>query len=104
MKSREDYIKEIAEKINNGKEYYIKNPTVDDVKKLCKDFDTIVTDGSFFRIRIGKKYIIDTVLNIPTVFWNDGYSIADSCMGEMPMTFSAEDVIEEMKALKEITD
>ena len=37
-KSQEDYLKEIAEKINNGKRYELENPALEDIENL-KDFD-----------------------------------------------------------------
>ena len=63
MKSQEDYIKEIADKINNAKRYYIENPTIEDIRNL-KDFDYIITPAKYFDVRINKKY------DIESFFWN----------------------------------
>lgn len=99
FKSQNDYLKEIADSINNAKVYEIESPTVEDVKKL-KDFDYIITPTDYFSVRINKRYKIDTFLGIPTVMWYDGFEIGDSCMGMIPLTYTAEDVIVEMKAFK----
>ena len=85
-KNQEDYIKEIAEKINNGKCYKIENPTKEDILNL-KDFDYILTNGVYFPVMIRKRYKVDTILNIPTVFWFDGYEIGDNVMGMIPETY-----------------
>lgn len=98
-KSQEDYLKEIAEKINNGKCYEIDNPTKEDILKL-NEFDYIITEGKYFPVMIRKRYTIDTVLNIPSVFWYDGYTIGDNVMGMIPETLSIEDVLEELKGYK----
>ncbi|MDB2162213.1 hypothetical protein PMX22_20750 [Clostridium butyricum] len=99
FKSQEDYIKEIAEKINNGKRYEIENPTLEDILKL-NDYDYIITEGFYFPLMIRKRYKIDTVLNIPTVFWYDGYEIGDTIMGMIPHTFTAEEILGEIKGFK----
>lgn len=99
IKSQEDYLKEIAEKINNGKRYDIDNPTIEDVLKL-EDFDYIVTGGKYFPVMIRKRYMLETVFNIPTIFWYDGYEIGDTVMGMIPYTFTADEVIDEMKGYK----
>lgn len=99
FKSQEDYIKEIAEKINNGKCFEIENPTKEDILKL-KDFDYIITDGVYFPVAIRKRYKVDTVLNIPTVFWYDGYEIGDSVMGMIPETYTVKEILEELKGFK----
>ena len=57
VKSKEDYLKEIAEEINNAQEKLIENPTVEDVLNL-EGFDAIVTDGAYFPIIIRRKYTI----------------------------------------------
>lgn len=100
IKTQEDYVKAIAEQINNGKKYELDNPTIEDVIAL-ENFDYIVTDGAYFPVMIRKRYIIDTVLNIPTVFWYDGYEIGDACMGMIPYTFTAEEVLEELQGFRE---
>lgn len=98
-KSQEDYLKEIAEKINNGKKYEIENPTIDDIKNL-KDFDYIISEGAYFPVIIRKRYEIDSFLNIPTVMWYDGYEIGDTVMGMIPETYTTEEVLEELKGFK----
>lgn len=98
-KSQEDYVKEIADRINSGKCYELENPTKKDILKL-KDFDYILTNGEYFPIIIRKKYIIETVLNIPTVMWGKGYEIGDSIMGMIPTEYSADEVLEELKGFK----
>lgn len=99
MKTKEEYIKEIADKINNGKCYEIENPTIEDIKAL-KEYEYIITDSEYFPIVIRKRYKIDTVLNIPTIFWYDGYEIGDSVMGMIPVTLTAEEVLEELRGYK----
>lgn len=99
FKNQEDYIKEIAEQINNGKKYDIENPTIEDIKKLEK-FDYIITDGAYFPVIIRKRYKVDTIFNIPTVFWYDGYEVGDSVIGMIPETFSAEEALEAVKGFK----
>lgn len=99
MKNFNDYMKEIAEEINNGKMYQIENPSKEDILKL-KDFDYIITEGAYFPVIIRKRYMIDTVLGVPTLFWYDGYEIGDSVMGMIPETYSVEDVLEELKGFK----
>lgn len=37
FKTQEEYIKEIAEQINNGKRYEIDNPTKKDIEKLKEE-------------------------------------------------------------------
>ena len=99
FKSKEDYLKEIAEEINNAQEKLIENPTVEDVLSL-EGFDSIVTDGAYFPVIIRRKYTIDTILNVPTVMWHDGYEIGDTVMGIIPITYSAEEVLEELKGFR----
>ena len=99
MKTQEDYMKEIAEKINNAKRYYIENPTLEDIKNL-KEFDYIITPTNYFDVKINKKYDIELFFGIPTVMWSDRYEIGDTCMGMIPEEFTAEDVYEEMRAFK----
>lgn len=99
IKSQEDYIKEIAEQINNAKIYEIENPTIEDIERL-EEFDQIITDGMYFPVIIRRRYMLNTILNIPTVFWYDGFEIGDTCMGMIPETFTAEEVLEEMKGFK----
>lgn len=98
-KSQEDYIKEIAEQINNGKCYEIENPTKEDILKL-KDFDYIITEGAYFPVIIRKRYMLNTVLNIPTVFWYDGYEIGDNVMGMIPATYTPDEILEELRGFK----
>lgn len=100
MKSQDDYLKEIAKKIESGKCYNIENPTKKDILKL-KDFDYIITEGKFFPVIIRKRYIVDTVLNIPTVFWYEGYEIGDTLMGMIPVTYSADEILEELKGFRD---
>lgn len=99
MKSQEDYIKEIADEINKGKEIYLKNPTIKDIEAL-QGHDYIVTDGAYFPVIIKKRYILDTVFNIPTLFETDGYEVGDTVMGMIPETLTAEECLEEMKGFK----
>jgi hypothetical protein len=99
-KTQEDYIKEIADKINNGKKYELENPTLEDIKNL-KDFDYIVTDAKYGQVIIRKRYSVDTVLNIPTVMWYDGYEIGDTIMGMIPETYTAEEVLEGIKDFRD---
>lgn len=98
-KNQEDYIKEIAKKINNGQCYEIENPTKEDILNL-KDFDYILTNGVYFPVMIRKRYKVDTILNIPTVFWFDGYEIGDNVMDMIPETYTADEVLEELKGFK----
>ena len=98
-KRQEDYLKEIAKQINNAKCYEIENPTKEDILKL-KDFDYIITEGAYFPVIIRKRYLIDTFFNIPTVFWYDGYEIGDNVMGMITETFTADEVLEELKVFK----
>jgi ribonucleotide reductase alpha subunit len=63
FKTQEDYLKEIAEKINNGRKYEIENPTIKDIEKL-RDFDYIITEAKYFPVIIRKRYTINTVLNL----------------------------------------
>ena len=98
-KSQEDYIKEIANKINNGKRYEIENPTKEDILKL-NDFDYIITNGAYFEVIIRRRYTLDTVLNIPTIMWYDGYEIGDNVMGMIPQTYNADETLEELKGFR----
>lgn len=102
-KTQEEYLKEIAEQIKNGKKYEIENPTLEDIENL-KDFDYIISDGKFFPVMIRRRYKLDTVLNIPVVFWYDGYEIGDSVMGMIPETYTAEEVLDGLKGYKGIDD
>lgn len=99
MKTQEDYIKEIAEQINNGKRYEIENPTIEDIERL-NDFDYIITEGKYFPVMIRKRYMVNTIFNIPTVFWYEGYEIGDTAMGMIPETLTAEECLEELKDYK----
>lgn len=99
MKTKEEYMKEIADKMNNGKCYEIENPTIEDIESL-KEYEYIITDGEYFPVMIRRRYRIDTVLNVPTVFWYDGYEIGDSVMGMIPETLTAEEALEELKGYK----
>lgn len=102
-KSKEDYIKEIAEEINKGKCLEIENPTREDILNL-KKFDYIVTEGEYFPVIIRRKYVVDTFLNIPTVMWSDGYEIGDTVMGMIPAEYSVDEVLEELKGYKKEID
>lgn len=99
-KTQDDYMKEIANRMNNAKCYEIEKPTIKDVKKL-KEFDFILTKGKYSLLKIRKKFIIDTVLNIPTVFFREEYEVGDNIMGMIPELFTAEEVLEVIKGFKE---
>lgn len=100
IKTQEDYLKEIAEKFNNAKKYEIDNPTLEDILNL-KEYESIITEGEYFPVIIRKKYTLDTVLNIPVIFWSDGYEIGDTVMGMIPYEFTAEEILEEIKGFKD---
>lgn len=100
MKTKEDYIKEIAEQINKAKRFEIENPTLEDIQRL-KEFEIIITGAKYFPVIIRKRFYIESFLGIPTVMWYDGYEIGDTVMGMIPYTFTAEEIIEEIKAFKE---
>ena len=100
-KSQEDYIKEIADKINNGKCYELENPTIEDINKL-KDYEYILTNGKYSTIIVRKRYMLNTILGIPTIFFYEGYEVGDSIMGMIPQTYTAEEVLEEIKGFKGI--
>lgn len=99
IKSQAAYIKEIAEQINSGKRYEIDNPTIEDIEKL-EEFDYIITEGKYFPVMIRKRYMVNTVLSIPTIFWYDGYEVGDSVLGMIPETFTAEEALEALKGFK----
>lgn len=99
FKTQEDYLKEIAEQINNAKCYEIENPSKEDILKL-KDFDYIITKGLYFPVMIRRRYMLETVFNIPTIFWYDGYEIGDNVMGMMPETLTVDEVLEELRGFK----
>lgn len=101
IKTQEDYLKEIADKINNGKRYDIEDPTIEDIKKL-KDHDYIITSGKYFPVMIRRKFMVTTVCNIPTLFWGFGYEIGDNVMGMIDEDLTAEEVLEELKGFKGI--
>lgn len=98
-KTQEEYIKEIAEKINNATKYEIENPTVEDIKKL-KDFDYIVTDGVYFPVMIRRRYRIGSVLGVSTTLWYNGYEVGDSVMGMIPETYTAEEALMAVQGFK----
>lgn len=98
-KSQEDYLKEIANKINDGKEYKIDNPTLKDIKSL-KDHDYIITEGKHFPVIIRKRYVLETVLNIPVLMDCGGYEIGDNVMGIIPENLTAEEILEELKGYR----
>lgn len=99
FKTKEDYLKEIADEINKGKEIYIENPTVEDIEKI-EGHNYIITDGAYFPVIIRKRYILDTVLKVPVLFETDGYEIGDNVMGMIPETLTAEDCLEELQGFK----
>lgn len=104
FKTQEDYIKEIADKINSAKCIEIENPTKEDILNL-KEFDCIITEAKYFPVIIRNKYTVDTILNIPTIFWDGGYEIGDSVMGMIPETFNVDEILEIIKGYKgEISD
>lgn len=100
MKTQADYIKEIAEEINNGTRYDIDNPTVEDIKKLDKHDYIVVNESVCFPVIIRRRHVLDTVLNVPVLFETDGYEIGDTVMGMIPETLTAEECLEELKGYK----
>ena len=105
IKNKEEMIKDITNKINNGKEIRLKNPTIEDIKSL-EEFDYITTPGAYFDIMIRRKFEVQSFLGFPTVLWeyadgDIGYEIADTCMGAIPETFTAEEVYEAMLGFKD---
>lgn len=96
---RIEYIKEIAQKINNAKCYTLDNPTIDDIVKL-QDYDYIITDGKYSSIMIRRRFLLKEVLGIPTVFWTDGYELGDNILGMIPFTFNAEEILQELNCYK----
>lgn len=99
MKTQEDYIKEIAEKFNKGKRVEVENPTKDDILNLG-DYDVLITEGKCFPVLVRKRYMLDTVLNIPTVMFFDDYQIGDMVMGFIDEGFSIDEILEEIKGFK----
>ena len=68
-KEQEKYIKEIADKINNGNKIVIHNRpiTIDDIKQIG-DYDRIETlHPKGFKIIIRKEHHLDLILNIPVL-------------------------------------
>ena len=102
-KSQDDYLKEIAEKINNATKYEIDNPTLEDIKNL-KEHDYIIIKEATCSIMIRRKYTLDAFLGIPTVMWYNGYEMGDNVMGMIPEMYSAEEVLEALKDYKEEGD
>lgn len=100
LKTQEDYLKEIADKINNGVMYEVDDPTVEDVLKLG-DYDYIVSNGKYFPVMIRKRRELTTMLNIPVMMFYEGYEIGDTIMGMIPETYTAEEVLEALKGFKE---
>lgn len=105
IKNKEEMIKDITDKINNGKEIRLKNPTIEDIKSL-KDFDYIITPGAYFDVIIRRKFEVQNFLGFPKVIWeyadgDIGYEIADTCIGEIPEIFTAEEVYEAMLGFKD---
>ena len=105
MKNAEEMIKDIAEKINNGKELKIESPTLKDIESL-NEFDYIITPGKYFDIKVRKKFRVESFLGFPTVMWEyadgkDGYEIADECMRAIPEAFTAEEALEYINESKE---
>lgn len=102
MKTQEDYIKEIADKINNGAKY-IENPTLKDIQDL-KDFESIITSGKFTDVIIRKKLTIETVLNVPVAMFDGSYEVGDEVMGFIPCSYDATGAYEEMLGFKGVID
>lgn len=105
VKGKKELIKEVADKINNGKEIRLENPTIEDIKAL-KEFDYITTTGAYFDIMIRRKFEVQNFLGFPIVMWmhadgEDGFEIADTCMGAIPEVFTAEEVYEAMLGFKD---
>lgn len=105
MKNAEEMVKDIADKINNAKEIKIDNPTLEDIKAL-NEFDYIVTPGKYFDVRVRKKFRVESFLGFPTVMWEyangeDGYEVADECMGAIPEAFTAEEALDYLIGAKE---
>ena len=88
------YIKEIADKINNSKEIIIddRKITKKDIEKLS-DYEYIsATHPMGFEVKARRKYILDTILNIPVLFFKgDKYVVSDSLMGEHDIEWNAEE-------------
>lgn len=103
IKCQTDYIKEIADEINKGKEYRIDNPTVKDVLKL-ENYDYIVSEGAYFPVIIRRRRTLTTVLNVPVMMFYDGYEIGDTAMGMIPETYTAEEVLDALKGFQDDCD
>ena len=100
IKSREDYLKEIAEQINNAKVFENDNPTIKDIENLHGFEYIIINEGVFFPVIIRRKYEIMSVLGIPTVMWSGGFEIGDSALGMIPAEYTAEECLDELKGYK----
>lgn len=104
FKTQDQYIREIADKLNKAKFVNIKESrpiTIKDIEQLRNDkILTIPHSLRTFNIEVRKKYIVDYVLNIPTLLYSeDNYMVADNLMGVHPVSFNAEDTVEFVNGL-----
>lgn len=102
FKTQEQYIKEIADKLNKTKFVDIESRpiTFEDIKQLGNDKILRIPHIKGFNIQVRKEYIVDYILNIPTLLYSeDEYMVTDELMGVHPVTFNAEDTVEFVNGL-----
>lgn len=100
-KEHENYIKEIADKINNSKEIEINNRKVtkSDVEKLG-DYEFIsVMHPKGFKINIRRWYILETFYGIPVLMFKDKYFVYDEIFGKHDIEWTASECAEYVNGL-----
>jgi hypothetical protein len=98
----EKYLKSIADELN--KTTYIdieyRPVTIKDIQKLKNNKILNVPHPKGFNIQVRKEYIVESILNIPTLLYSeDEYMVADELFGVHPVSFNAEDTVEFVNGL-----
>ena len=102
MNTKNEYIKNIAEKLNDI-EYITINDRLlkeSDIKKISNKQIIQIEHKKGFLIQIRKQYIIDMFLNIPTLLYStDQYIVCDELLGKHGVEYNAKDMAEYVNGL-----
>lgn len=102
MYNIEDYAKQIAEQLNNARFVNIENRPLskEDISNLTNNQIIKIKHKKGFDISIRKKYVIEYVLNIPTLMYSlDKYMVADDLLGVHPLEYELKDTVQYVNGL-----
>jgi hypothetical protein len=102
MNTLDDYMKDIAKKLEDVQYVYIDCRPIreSDLLKLSNNQILRINHPKGFLIEVRKSYIIDSFLNIPTLMYSyNQYIICDEWLGRHGVEYNAKDMAEYVNGL-----